>query len=367
MQPMLHSRTGSETGMRRVLTLTPDMAPDRLDRVLAKAWPDLSRSRLQALIRDGRVTVGGTPAQDPAAKVEGGAVVALDEPPAVPAEPAAEAIPLRVVYEDDDLVVIDKPAGLVVHPAGGHESGTLVNALLAHCGDSLSGIGGVRRPGIVHRLDKDTTGLMVAAKNDRAHANLAAQFADHGRSGPLERAYLALVWDVPDPRQGTIRTGLARSTQSRERMAVVPEDRGRAAITHFAVQDVLPGSAAPLASLLRCELETGRTHQIRVHMAHRGHPLLGDPLYGSGFRTKANRLGDDARAALDELGRQALHAAVLGFEHPTTGSLLRFESAMPADMEKLQEALRSGRARDATPGHAPHAGAPAHTKRRHVR
>ena len=326
--------------MRRVLTLAPDMAPDRLDRVLAKAWPDLSRSRLQALIRDGRVTVGGTPAQDPAAKVEGEAAVALDEPPAVPAEPAAEAIPLRVVYEDDDLVVIDKPAGLVVHPAGGHESGTLVNALLAHCGDSLSGIGGVRRPGIVHRLDKDTTGLMVVAKNDRAHASLAAQFADHGRSGPLERAYLALVWDVPDPRQGTIRTGLARSTQSRERMAVVPEDRGRAAITHFAVQDVLPGSAAPLASLLHCELETGRTHQIRVHMAHAGHGLIGDPVYGGHRAPSAKALGEDVAAAAKAFPRQALHAATLGFVHPVSGESLRFEAALPPDMAELLRRLR---------------------------
>ena len=351
----------------RAFTLAPDASPERLDRTLARAWPDLSRSRLQALIRDGRVTVNEAAALDPATRVAPGAAITLDEPSPVPAEPTAELIALRVVYEDGDLLVIDKPADLVVHPAAGHESGTLVNALLAHCGDSLSGIGGVRRPGIVHRLDKDTTGLMVVAKNDRAHASLAAQFADHGRSGPLERAYLAVVWGAPEPPLGTVRTGIARSTHHRERMATVAEDRGRPAVTHYAVLERLPGPAEALASLVRCELETGRTHQIRVHMAHCGHPLLGDKIYGSGFMTKANRLGDEARAALADLDRQALHAAVLGLEHPRTGETLRFESAMPADMERLVTALRTADAAAATPGHAGQARAPAHTKRRHAR
>jgi 23S rRNA pseudouridine1911/1915/1917 synthase len=353
--------------MRRVLNLDPDASPERLDRALARAWPDLSRSRLQALIRDGRVTVRGATALDPAAKVAPGAAIALDEPAPVPAELEAERIALHVVYEDGDLLVVDKPAGLVVHPAAGHESGTLVNALLAHCGDTLSGIGGVRRPGIVHRLDKDTTGLMVVAKNDLAHASLASQFADHGRSGPLERAYLALVWGVPEPPHGLIRTGIARSAHHRERMAAVAENRGRPATTRYAVLELLPGADEPLASLVRCELETGRTHQIRVHMAHCGHPLLGDKLYGSGFKTKANRLDDEARAALADLNRQALHAAVLGLEHPRTGETLRLESAIPADMERLLAALRAPSATDATPGHAGYVRAPAHTKRRHAR
>jgi 23S rRNA pseudouridine1911/1915/1917 synthase len=246
---------------------------------------------------------------------------------------------LRIVYEDDDLIVIDKPAGLVVHPAAGHDSGTLVNALIAHCGDSLSGIGGVKRPGIVHRLDKDTSGLLVIAKNDRAHQGLAAQFADHGRSGPLERAYLALVWGIPERQRGTVEAPLARSQHNREKIAVVGEERGRYAITHYELIEALP-AAEPVASLVRCELETGRTHQIRVHMAHIGHPLLGDLVYGAGYKTKANRLTQARQAALKALGRQALHAAVLGFEHPRTGAFLRFESPLPADMTALLESLR---------------------------
>jgi 23S rRNA pseudouridine1911/1915/1917 synthase len=312
--------------------------PDRLDRALARALPDLSRSRVQALIRDGRARVDGAVVADPAAKVAPGASVVLEVPPPVAAEPAGEAIALDIVHEDADVVVLDKPAGLVVHPAAGNETGTLVNALVAHCGDSLSGIGGVRRPGIVHRLDKDTSGLLVVAKNDRAHQALSAQFADHGRTGPLERAYLALVWGGPEPRRGTIAGALGRSNQNREKMAVVASDRGREAITHYAVEEVFPQ-----ASLVRCRLETGRTHQIRVHLAHRGHPLLGDALYGSGFRTKAARLAPAARDALAALGRQALHAAVLAFAHPATGEVMRFERAPPADFAGLLEALRRER------------------------
>jgi 23S rRNA pseudouridine1911/1915/1917 synthase len=317
-------------------------APERLDRVLAQAFGDLSRSRLQALVRAGQVTVNGTPALDPSVKATAGAVIALAVPPAAPATPQGEAIALSVVHEDEDLIVIDKPAGLVVHPAAGHEAGTLVNALIAHCGDSLSGIGGVRRPGIVHRLDKDTSGLLVVAKNDRAHHALAAQFADHGRTGPLERAYLALVWGVPGRPRGTVEAALARSSHNREKMAVVPAARGRYAITHYSVEAALPEGAEAVASLVRCELETGRTHQIRVHMAHLGHPLLGDGLYGSGFKTKANRLSPPQQAALAALGRQALHAAVLGFEHPRSGAPLRFESPLPADMSALLSALEVG-------------------------
>jgi 23S rRNA pseudouridine1911/1915/1917 synthase len=308
---------------------------ERLDRALARLWPDLSRSRLQDLVRTGAVTLAGAVETSPSAKVAQGAALRLAVPEAAPAQPRGEAIPLSVAYEDDDLIVIDKPAGLVVHPAAGHETGTLVNALIAHCGESLSGIGGVRRPGIVHRLDKDTSGLLVVAKTDAAHGALSAQFADHGRTGPLRREYVALVWGGPERARETIRTGIDRSAQSREKMAVVALGRGREAITHVEVEERYPE-----ASAVRCRLETGRTHQIRVHLAHRGHPLLGDPVYGAGFRTKAGRLPPDAQAALAALARQALHAAVLGFAHPRTGEELGFESPLPADMERLRAALR---------------------------
>jgi 23S rRNA pseudouridine1911/1915/1917 synthase len=320
--------------------LEDGMAAERLDRVLARLQADLSRSRLQALIRDGQVAVDDTPVLDPNRKVAGGVRITLTVPPPVPAEPAGEAIDLTIVYEDDDVIVIDKPPGLVVHPAAGHDSGTLVNALIAHCGESLSGIGGVKRPGIVHRLDKDTSGLLVVAKNDLAHQALAAQFADHGRTGPLERAYLAILWGVPERRRGTVEAALARSTHNREKIVVVGEDRGRYAITHYEVLEGLP-PANPIASLVRCELETGRTHQIRVHMAHLGHPLLGDATYGSGFKTKANRLSEPQKEALIGLNRQALHAAILGFEHPRSGEFLRFDSPLPADMAALLQALRA--------------------------
>ena len=309
----------------------------RLDRALAAAVQDLSRSRLQGLIRAGRVAVDGSIVRDPAQAVAAGARVAVAVPEAEPAEPAPEAIALVVVHEDADLIVVDKPAGLVVHPAAGHASGTLVNALIAHCGASLSGIGGVRRPGIVHRLDKNTSGLLVVAKNDLAHAGLAAQFADHGRTGPLERAYEALVWGVPEPPGGRIDLPLARSTRNREKIAVVPEGQGRHAVTRYAVEAVLAGG---VVGLVECRLETGRTHQIRVHLAHRGHALLGDAVYGGALLTKANRLGETARARLTALGRQALHAAVLGFAHPRTGATMRFESPLPPDMAALIEALR---------------------------
>ncbi|MDB5589735.1 MAG: rluA [Enterovirga sp.] len=312
----------------------------RLDRVLAEAWPDLSRSRLQALIREGCVALDGGVVLDPSLRMAGGTAM-LRLPPALDAVPLAEPIPLDIVFEDEDVVVVNKPAGLVVHPGAGHDRGTLVNALLAHCGPSLSGIGGVRRPGIVHRLDKDTSGLLVAAKTDRAHRSLGEQFADHGRTGPLERAYLALLWGVPEPKAGTVDAWLARSAAHREKIAVTAAGRGRHAVTHYRVEEAfLDRGGEAAASLVRCTLETGRTHQIRVHMAHRRHPLLGDTLYGAGFRTKAGRLSPAAQAELAGLGRQALHAVLLQFAHPVSGEVMRFESKLPPDLSRLVAALR---------------------------
>jgi 23S rRNA pseudouridine1911/1915/1917 synthase len=312
-------------------------AGDRLDRMLA-AHTALSRSRLKALILDGKVTIGVRTIRDPSYRVNAGETVTLSLPPPVPAAPAPEHIPLNVVYEDAEIIVIDKPAGLVVHPAPGHGSGTLVNALIAHCGDSLSGIGGVKRPGIVHRLDKDTTGLMVVAKTDRAHHALAAQFADHGRSGPLKRGYLTLVWGAPDRPKGTIDAPIARHPRSRDKMAV--RAGGRASITHWQVIERYKGNdAKPVASLLACRLETGRTHQVRVHLAHAGHPLLGDAVYGRGFKTKDAQLAPPAREALAALGRQALHAYLLAIEHPTSRETLEFRSELPSDFARLRKLL----------------------------
>ena len=262
---------------RLAVVVQGDEGSARLDRVLAQRLPDLSRSRLKALILAGSVTVKDAPVRDPAFHVGEGDTVAVEVPEAVPPEPKGEDIALDIVYEDDDLIVIDKPAGLVVHPAAGHESGTLVNALIAHCGASLSGIGGVRRPGIVHRLDKDTTGLMVVAKNDHAHQSLTAQFADHGRTGEMERGYMAFIWGVPNRQRGTVDAPIDRHPHAREKMAV--RESGREAVTHWELQQVFHGrDGKPVASLLACRLETGRPHQIRVHLAHIRHPQLGDSL-----------------------------------------------------------------------------------------
>jgi 23S rRNA pseudouridine1911/1915/1917 synthase len=311
---------------------------ERLDRVLARHISEMSRSRLKALILAGRVTVGGRTILDPSHRVNAGATIDLDVPEAEPAAPLAEAIPLQVVFEDADIIVIDKPKGLVVHPASGNWTGTLVNALIAHCGESLSGIGGVKRPGIVHRLDKDTTGLMVVAKNDRAHRALAEQFADHGRTGPLERGYLAFVWGVPDRPKGTIDKPLGRHPHARDKITV--REDGREAITHWETLERYVGlDGQTVASLIACRLETGRTHQIRVHLASIGHPLMGDDVYGPGFRTKAALLPPAAREALARLGRQALHARLLGIEHPVTGEALNFRSGLPADLAALRDAL----------------------------
>jgi len=313
----------------------------RLDRVLAARIPLLSRSRLKALILGGQVAIAARTIRDPATPVNSGDTVTVTLPPPEPATPQAEAIPLNIIYEDDAIIVIDKPKGLVVHPAAGHASGTLVNALIAHCGNSLSGISGVKRPGIVHRLDKDTTGLMVVAKTDHAHRALSQQFAEK-REGPLQRGYLALVWGAPDRPKGTIDAPLDRSPKARDKRAV--REGGRRAVTHWQLLERYAGrDGKPVASLLACQLETGRTHQIRVHLAHIGHPILGDETYATGFKTKSSRLGPQTQAALQALGRQALHAYLLVLEHPETGELLEFQSELPGDLRCLRDAFAADR------------------------
>jgi 23S rRNA pseudouridine1911/1915/1917 synthase len=339
-QGSLEQIPSSNSGQKLEVTVAGDEGATRLDRVLAVRRPELSRSRLKALILAGSVSIGSTPVRDPAYHVAAGDTITIDVPEAVAPEPAGEDIALDIVYEDDDIIVIDKPRGLVVHPAAGHETGTLVNALIAHCGASPSGIGGVKRPGIVHRLDKDTTGLMVAAKNDRAHKSLTEQFADHGRTGAMRRGYMAFAWDMPNRARGTVDAPIDRHPFAREKMAV--RDSGREAITHWEIQETFNGrDGKPVATLLACQLETGRTHQIRVHLAHVGHPLMGDAVYGPHFKTKASRLGPQTQAALEALGRQALHAYLLALEHPRTGEILHWEAALPEDLLLLQNTLRA--------------------------
>ncbi|CAN7259271.1 RluA family pseudouridine synthase [Brevundimonas sp. LjRoot202] len=305
----------------------------RLDKALTEIFPTLSRARLQSLLVEGVVSRDGQTVSSGSAKAQPGLYTIL-LPPVASATPAPEAIPLTVLFEDADLIVVDKAAGMAAHPAPGCETGTLVNALLAHCGTSLSGIGGVARPGIVHRLDKDTSGVMVAAKSDRAHAGLSALFAAHD----IERTYLALTRGAPSPERGRIETLIGRSSSDRKKMAVL-RSGGRNAITDYVVQRLygLPAKAggAPMAARVACTLHTGRTHQIRVHLASKGAPILGDAVYGSGSPTAP------VRAAIAESGltRQALHAAVLGFAHPVTGEPLRFETAPPRDMATLERLL----------------------------
>lgn len=314
--------------------LTAHVAPGaaRLDKALAEAVPTLSRARIQALLDEGAVYLNGAPVGPKAKPLPGDYEIVL--PPVTPADPQPEDIPLTVLFEDADLIVIDKPAGMAAHPAPGCETGTLVNALLHHCGDSLSGIGGVARPGIVHRLDKDTSGVMVAAKSDRAHAGLSALFAAHD----IERTYIALTRGAPTPEKGRIQTQIGRSNNDRKKMAVLRAG-GREAITDYVVQRAFgqPAKAggAPMAARVACTLHTGRTHQIRVHLASKGSPLLGDPVYGSGSPAAP------VRAAIADAGltRQALHAAVLGFVHPVTGHALRFETSPPEDMQRLEALL----------------------------
>ncbi|MGH6681525.1 MAG: RluA family pseudouridine synthase [Bradyrhizobium sp.] len=332
--------SSAQSAKRFTVAVTGEEASARLDRVLAQHLPELSRSRLKALILAGHVSTGTAPVRDPAYHTGPGETITIHVPEITEAEPRGEHIALRIVYEDDDIIVIDKPKGLVVHPAPGHATGTLVNALIAHCGASLSGIGGVARPGIVHRLDKDTSGLMVAAKNDLAHRSLTAQFADHGRTGAMQRGYLAFVWGVPERPRGTIEAPIDRHPHAREKMAV--REGGRAAVTHYEARQIFAGrDGKAVASLLACRLETGRTHQIRVHLAHVGHPLLGDAVYGRHFKTKANQLGARSQADLAALGRQALHAYLLVLEHPRTGELLHWEAPLPEDLRLLKEALEA--------------------------
>ncbi len=311
------------------LILTAEAAGERLDKTLAAQWPGLSRARLQALMAEGRLTRDGAVISDPSSRSRPGRYQ-LHIPEVLAAEPQAEPIPLVVLFEDAHLIVIDKPPGIAMHPAPGSETGTLVNALLHHCAGSLSGIGGVARPGIVHRIDKHTSGVVVVAKTDAAHQGLSALFAAHD----IERAYVALTRGALLPPSGTIEGAIARSTHDRKKMALV-RSGGRHAITHYRVEQVFGPQEKPLAARVSCRLETGRTHQIRVHLASRGAPCLGDPVYGSGAPAQAVRT---AMAAAG-LTRQALHAAVLGFAHPITGAALRFESPLPTDMAHLERAL----------------------------
>ena len=306
------------------IRLEPAHAGWRLDRALADAVPTLSRERLKSLIRSGALEHSGTQVRDPAVKVRGDESFRLAVPEPTPAHNEPQDIPLKILFEDEHLLVVDKPAGLVVHPAAGNRDGTLVNALLHHCGASLSGIGGVARPGIVHRIDKDTSGLLVVAKTDVAHEGLAKQFAAH----KIDRRYLAIVSGIPKTSEGTIDAPLARSAANRKKIAIVEEARGKRAVTHWKRRQLLRDSA-----LVECRLETGRTHQVRVHMASIGHPLVGDPVYGRAGRTHGK--------LLRELGfhRQALHAAELGFTHPVTKRRLSFSSPMPADMQELMRGL----------------------------
>jgi 23S rRNA pseudouridine1911/1915/1917 synthase len=306
-------------------------AGERLDRLLATRLPELSRSRLKNLIEAGRLSAGGETIVEPSYRVKPGQRLTLQVPAAAPARPQAQAMPLDILYEDSDLIVIDKPAGLVVHPAPGNPDRTLVNALIAHCGDALTGIGGERRPGIVHRLDKGTSGVMVAAKTQAAHAALVARFA----ARDIERAYLAVVWGLPAPRSGEIAGDIGRSPRNRKKMAVVARG-GRPARTRYRVIEALAGGRV---SLVECRLLSGRTHQIRVHMAAKGHPLLGDPLYGRAGAARARGLPEAAQSALEALGRQALHARTLGFSHPASGAALQFESEIPVDIKRLIDTL----------------------------
>jgi 23S rRNA pseudouridine1911/1915/1917 synthase len=323
----------AETTLLTPSPVLPEEAGQRLDKWLSARLPDLSRTRIKSLIEQGLVTSAQATIADASIKVKAGQEVIVALPPDQAAEPEPQDIALAVVYEDDDLIVIDKPAGMVVHPAPGSPDQTLVNALLAHCGDSLSGIGGVRRPGIVHRIDKDTSGLLVVAKNDRAHHALSEQFAAHS----LERAYKALVWGVPNPPQGDIEGAIGRSPQDRKKMAIVSYGGKHAHTRYRTIRPFASGSI----SLVECRLSTGRTHQIRVHMTSIGHPLVGDQTYGRSRAAKLKAIPEEGRRLLAGFQRQALHAYLLGFTHPTSGEVVRFESELPNDISDLMRFLET--------------------------
>ncbi len=342
---MIDEKNNEDEAAVRTAIAPAEAAGERVDAWLAKIWPDLSRARIQGLIGAGKLTADGALVTHAKDKPRTGARYELTLPPPEPAMPQAETIPLNVVYEDEHLIVLDKPAGMAMHPAPGSMKGTLVNALLAHCGDTLSGIGGVARPGIVHRIDKDTTGLVVVAKNDAAHHGLARLFAKHD----LERVYYAVTRGAPRDRTARIENRLVRSSEDRRKYVVArdPEtSAGKSAVTQYWTVESfgqLEGASAgrPAAALIECRLHTGRTHQIRAHLAHLGCPLIGDPLYGKQRALKAvGPHAEESDAAVRAFPRQALHAAVLGFKHPVTGQELRFESPVPADMEALLAALR---------------------------
>lgn len=317
------------------VTVGADQTGERLDRVLADALGDLSRSRLKALIEEGQVRRDGQPVGQPSAKVTAGESFEITVPAPIDAIPLGQDIPLDILFEDDDLIVLDKPAGMVVHPAPGNPDHTLVNALIAHCGDSLAGIGGVRRPGIVHRLDKDTSGVMVAAKTAVAHANLVEQFS--ARS--VDRAYHAIVWGRLTPAAGEIEGAIGRHPKNRKKMAV-RDTGGKQALTRYKTLKVYGDG---LASLVECRLATGRTHQIRVHLSHRANPLIGDPQYGraTGRRDAVSGLKPDVKRQIGAFSRQALHAHLLGFAHPTTGQRIDFKTKLPDDMAHLKKILES--------------------------
>jgi len=314
------------------VTIDAAEAGERLDRVLAARLDRLSRSRLKSLIEEGRVRLAGATIEEPSYRVKPGQTFAIIIPEIVPALPAAQSLPLDILYEDSDVIVLMKPPGMAVHPGPGTPDRTLVNALIAHCGDSLSGIGGVRRPGIVHRLDKDTSGLLVAAKTDLAHQGLAADFARH----TIERAYLAVVWGIPSPRSGEIEGAIGRHPTNRKKMAIVTRG-GKPALTRYKVVRPLGRGA----SLVECRLATGRTHQIRVHLTALGHPVIGDPVYGRPTPARLALLSPAQQQVARAMGRQALHAYRLGFRHPRSGEQLVWESDLPADIENLIESLES--------------------------
>jgi 23S rRNA pseudouridine1911/1915/1917 synthase len=329
--------SSEQTDERRTALAGDDHAGWRLDRFLAAALPDFSRSRLKQLLDEAAVSLGARTIKDANHRVKPGESYTVAIPPTTPATPQGQDIPLEVVYEDKDLIVINKPAGLVVHPAAGNPDGTLVNALIAHCGPGVLRIGGEERPGIVHRLDKDTSGLLVAAKTERAMASLAKQFANH----TIERAYNAVVWGAPRDTTGLIESQIGRSPFDRKRMTVLRAG-GKRAATRYKVIEKFGPAERPFASLIECRLETGRTHQIRVHLTHLGHPLIGDPQYGRNRTAPRAKSPAEMRAftAAADFQRQALHAFVLGFQHPSLHKTLRFEAPWPADFAELVEALR---------------------------